>query len=121
VADLLRTLTERLADGDALDVSADLDVELDGEPLHVEAYTDLVILRLSSLSLARRLVSYHGDRSADVAALLDAADLTADVRVGHRTVARLGAGVAPGPLARRLDWGSVRLSPRGLLLTALFD
>ncbi len=121
MADLLRTLTDHLADGDPLDVSVDLDVELDGKPLRVEAYTDLVVVRLSSFALARRLFDYHGDRSEDVAVLLDAADLTADVRVGHRTVARLGAAVSSGPLARRLGWGPVRLSARGLLFAALFD
>ncbi|MFC7226159.1 hypothetical protein N0B31_01985 [Salinirubellus salinus] len=121
MADLLRTLTERLAEGRDLDVAADLDVELDGVPLHVEAYTDLVVVTLPSLSLGRRLVGHHGDRSADVAALLDAADLTAEVRVGPRPVARLGADVTPGPLERRLGLGSIRLVPRGLLLAALLD
>ena len=121
MADLLRTLTERLADERAVDVAADLDVELDGEPLHVEGYTDLVVVRASSLSPLRRLVRYHGDRSGDVAALLDAADLTAEIRVGNRTVARLGADATPGVLERRLGMGSTRLVPSGLLLAVLFD
>jgi hypothetical protein len=121
VADLLRTLSERLAAGDGLDVTADLDVRLDGEPLRVEAYTDLVVVTLPSLSLGRRLLGHHGDRSADVAGLLDAADLTAEVRVGPRPVARLGADVRPGLLERRLGLGATRLVPAGLLLAALVD
>lgn len=121
MADFVRTLTERLAEERALDVAADLDLELDGEPFHVEAYTDLVVVTLPSLAAGRRLLSHHGDRSPDVAALLRAADLTAEVRVGSRPVARLGADTTPGPLERRLGLGAIRLVPSGLLLAVLVD
>lgn len=118
--DHLEALRSRLAARESLDVAADLTVTFEGEPLHVESYTDHVVVTLPSLALARSLLGRHGERIGDVAGLLEAADLSAEVRVRSRPVARLGVGVTPGVLGRRLGWGPVRLRPLGIVLLA-FD
>jgi hypothetical protein len=125
VADPLETLRERLADRAALDVNADLELRFDGGTVHVESYTDHVVVTVPSASVGVRALRKGGAarlRRAGVAPdLLAAAGLSAELRVGSRTVARFGAGVTPGPLARALGWGPVRLRPGGLVLAAVFD
>lgn len=87
-----------------LDVSADLTVTVEGQPISVESYTDVVRVDLPSLRLLlalsrverRRTHIYRLDR------LLRTVDLTLDLAVDGTRIARLGADTSPTvpPLSR---------------------
>lgn len=119
VHDLVGALREDLADRAPVDVTADLALAVDGEPVRVESYTDLVTVDLPSVRVAARLLRRHGDRTGVVPDLLAAAGLTVEVRVAGTAVARAGADAEAGPLERRLGYRSVRLRPLGCLLATL--
>jgi hypothetical protein len=125
VADLFETLTERLADRPALDVNADLQVQVEDDTLHVESYTDRVVVTVPSVTAGLRVLRGGGlERLGSIESVTDllaATGMSAEVRVGPRPVARLGADVTPGLVARAVGWGPVRLSPLGLLLAATVD
>jgi hypothetical protein len=103
-----------------LDVDADLTLTVDGAAVSIRGYGDLVVVSAPSLAalrtLARTGASHLGTERLD---RLRDADVTLDVRVRGRSVARLGAGVDPGPLSRALGVDPARVSLGGLLLTAL--
>ena len=99
--------------------TADLALAVDGEPVRVESYTDLVTVELPSVRTAVRLFRRHGDRAGDVPGLLAAAGLTVEVAVDGTPVVRAGADAEAGPLERRLGYRSVRLRPLGCLLATL--
>jgi hypothetical protein len=107
----------------ALDVDADLTLTVDDETVSVRGYGDLVVVSAPSLSVLRTL--YRGcppvpDRSHFFAVLRDA-DVTLDVRVRGRSVARAGPGHGPDPLSRALGVAPARVSPGGLLLAVLAE
>lgn len=117
--DLVGALREDLADRAPIDVTADLALAVDGEPVRVESYTDLVTVELPSVRTALRLFRRHGDRAGDVPGLLAAAGLTVEVAVDGTPVVRAGADAEAGWLERRLGYRSVRLRPLGCLLATL--
>jgi hypothetical protein len=82
----------------------DLTLAIDGVELDVRSTGDGVFLEVptvrEALRVARRLP--EGADATGPTRLLVATDLTAEVRVRGRTVAVLGAGARPGPLARWL-------------------
>lgn len=117
--DLVGALREDLADRAPVDVTADLALAVDGEPVRVESYTDLVTVDLPSVRVATRLLRRHGDRAGVVPDLLAAAGLTVEVTVAGTAVARAGADAEAGPLERRLGFRSLRLRPLGCLLATL--
>jgi hypothetical protein len=119
VRDLVGALRADLADRAPVDVTADLALAVDGEPVRIESYTDLVTVDLPSVRTAVRLLRRHGDRTGDVPDLLAAAGLTVEVTVSGTAVLRAGADAHAGPLERRLGYPSVRLRPLGCLLAAL--
>ena len=119
VRDLLAALREDLAERAPVDVTADLLLSVDGEPVRVESYTDLVTVDLPSVRTALRLLRRHGDRTGDVPGLLAAAGLTVEVTVDGTTVVRAGADAEAGHIERRLGYRSVRLRPLGCLLAAI--
>ena len=119
VRDLVGTLRADLADRAPIDVTADLALAVDGEPVRVESYTDLVTVDLPSVRTAVRLLRRHGGRAGAVPDLLAAAGLTVEVSVAGTAVVRAGAEAEAGRLERRLGYRSVRLRPLGCLLATL--
>jgi hypothetical protein len=107
----------------ALDVEADLTLAVDDAEVSVQGYGDLVVVATPSLAALRRLAR-TGDPVVDDLHLreyLRDADVTLDIRVRGRSVARAGSGIDPGPLSRALDVAPARLSPGGLALAALAE
>jgi len=104
----------------ALDVDADLTLTLDGATVTIRGYGDLVVVAAPSLATVQALAR-SGAPPVDLHLLdyLRDADVTLDVRVRGRSVARAGPGVDPGPLSRALDIAPARVSLGGLLLAAL--
>jgi hypothetical protein len=104
----------------ALDVDADLTLTVDGAAVSIQGYGDLVVVSAPSLSVLRTLAR-TGAPPLGVHLLdhLRDADVTLDVRVRGRSVARMGPGVDPGPLSRALGADPARVSLGGLLLAAL--
>jgi len=90
----------RRAEGASLDVSADLTLTVESQPIRIESYTDLVVVDLPSIRVAWPL--YRGLRrrleTGDDA--LRTFDLTAEIRVDGTPVARVGseARAQAGPL-----------------------
>jgi hypothetical protein len=104
----------------ALDVDADLTLTVDDATVRIRGYGDLIVVAAPSLSAVRTLA--RTDAPPLDGHLLDAlrdADVTLDVRVRGRSVARAGPNVEPGPLSRAVDAAPARLSLGGLLLAAL--
>jgi len=98
-----------------LDVVADLTVDVGDATVSVRGYGDLVVVSAPSFAAVRALAAAPGvlvDR-------LTTADVTVDLRVRGRSVARAGPGHEPGPLSRTLGVAPARVSPGGLLLAAL--
>ncbi|SEV89168.1 hypothetical protein [Halobacterium jilantaiense] len=87
-----------------LAVETDLDVTVAGRPVDVESTGDRVFVEFPTLETARIAARSGGvDRIRAAAATLDAAGLTAELRVRDRTVLVVGAGARSGVLSRRLD------------------
>jgi hypothetical protein len=80
-----------------VDVDADLTLTVEGQPISVESYTDLVRVDLPSVRVARTVLrSAGGTRRLDeLDATLRTMDLTVDVAVDSVRVARLGALAEP--------------------------
>lgn len=113
-ADALEAVEQRLAAGSGLEVSSDLAVTVDGTELTVTSFTDLLRIEAPSLRVIVRLGRRHRGQLATLGSLLSAAELTAAFVVGGRRVATAGADVTPGPLARRLGFGPLRIHVGGL-------
>ncbi|MFU1782194.1 hypothetical protein ACM16X_12490 [Haloarcula japonica] len=112
VGDLFAVIERR----PALAIDADLTVEKDGTAFAVRGYGDLVAVDLPSLGAALELWRDRPVDGPDAAAALDAAGLTAELRVRGAPVARLGADAVPSGLAERLGLGPLELLVDGLLL-----
>lgn len=108
-----------MAGGRPLSIDADLDVTIAGRECRVWTEGDTLVVNAPSFAVARRLAdgldaveSIPGAEGRLLAELVKA-DLLVELRVRRATVARLGAGVTPGPLAGlvgvdgRVDLGGV--------------
>jgi len=104
----------------ALDVDADLTLTVDDATVSIRGYGDLVVVAAPSLAVVRRLVR-TGTPPLDSHLLdyLRDTDVTLDVRVRGRSVARAGPDIDSGPFSRALGADPARLSLGGLLLAAL--
>ncbi|WP_254543415.1 hypothetical protein [Halomarina pelagica] len=99
-----------------VDVTADLTLTIDGQPIAVESYTDTVLVDLPSIGAARA-VARSGLRRADrLDRLLHDLDVTVVFRIDGTPVARMGAAARPGPVARIAP---IEPDARGILRTAL--
>lgn|GEM_PF-2161841 len=104
----------------AVDVDADLTLTIDDVTVRIRGYGDLVVVAAPSLSVVRRLARTSvPPLDAPLLEFLRDADVTLDIRVGGRSVARAGADVDPGALSRALGTAPARVSLGGLLLAAL--
>lgn len=98
-----------------VDVVADLTVDIGDATVSVRGYGDLVVVSAPTFAAARALSAAPGG----IVDRLTAADVTVDIRVRGRSVARAGPDDDPGPLSRVLGVAPARVSPGGLLLAAL--
>ncbi|MEF8851710.1 MAG: hypothetical protein V5A44_07095 [Haloarculaceae archaeon] len=105
---------------EALSVEADLDVTVDGRRCAVWTEDGVVVVNAPSLATARELLAGVDALPVSqrrVAGELADATVTAEVRVRHAPVARLGSGVDPSPLAELAGYEAA-LSSRGVLVAA---
>jgi len=102
----------RHADQAPVDVSADLTLTIESQPIRIESYTDLVVVDLPSVRVASPL--YRGlRRHLDAGdSVLRTLDLTVEVRVDGTPVARVGSGARP-------RGGSIELDLPGLARAAV--
>lgn len=103
-----------------MEVSSDLAVTVDGTALTVSSFTDLLRVEVPSLRALVALGRRHREQIGTLGTLLSAAGLTAAIIVERRRVATLGADATPGPLARLLGLGPLRVHARGLLVALLW-
>ena len=86
-----------------LDVTADLQIDVDGEPVHVRGRGDTLVVELPSLRAGRRLLAAEPASRAGLAradAALRDAGLALDVHLRGVRFGRLGRGSRLGGLAR---------------------
>jgi len=108
-----------------LEVLADLQLAVDGEPIDVRATGDHIVVDVPSLRAGRRLLMsgpFATDRARTTDRLHEAlqiAGLSAEVRLQGDPVARIGAGARPGALARLLGIDGVEVQPTRPLRAAV--
>lgn len=105
---------------DPLSVDVDIRVTVEGRECAVWDEGDTVVVNAPTLGVARALLD--GAEALPLPAdqltgELERADLVVELRVRRAPVARLGAGVAPSPLAARLGYDA-DVSLRGLAVAA---
>ncbi|MFB6303168.1 MAG: hypothetical protein ABEH78_09955 [Haloferacaceae archaeon] len=106
-----------------LAVEADLDVTVEGHRIHVAGYGDLVVVDAPSFAAVRALregvdaLPLPSVRAATGPA--NEGEPTVDVRVRGVSVARIGPGVDPGPLAALLGTAPARPSFGGVVRALL--
>jgi hypothetical protein len=103
-----------------LSVEADLDLTVDGHDCSVWTEDGTVVVEAPSLTAARSLLSGVDALPVDpnrLAAGLAGGSITVRVQVRRATVARVGAGVDPSPLADSLGY-EADVSPRGIAVAA---
>jgi len=115
LAELLDVLEER----PSLAIEADLTVSVDGHPVEVTGYDDLVALDLPSVPATLSLWRSLPVTTMDAAASLASVGLTAELQLRGVPIARIGDSAVPSGLSRRLGLGPVELVPEGALLAAV--
>ena len=88
-----------------LEIDADLQVTVDGEPVAVRGDGSRLIIEVADRSTAWRLFQSNRPGRGLVRTLTDTLDvfgIDVDVRVGDRTVASLGGDADPGPVSRAI-------------------
>lgn len=102
----------------ALDVHADLDLTIDGRAVRIEGRGDRIVVDVPDartgallLKAAPRSGGPRRDDLAEADRALQAAGLTAEVRLGGDQFARLGARARPGAVARLFRLGNVEVTP----------
>lgn len=94
-----------MAERRPLSIDADLDVTIAGQECRVWSEGDTLVVNAPSFRVARRLAD--GVEALESVPGLDGrllgelvkADLVVELRVRRATVARIGSGITPGPLA----------------------
>lgn len=101
-----------------LEVVADLQLAVDGEPISVEANGKRIIVNLASLEAGRRVLESYplsGNRRLTptdrLQEVLKIGGFTLDVRLQGETVARIGSGARPGRLSRILNLKGIEVRP----------
>mgnify|MGYP006270508995 CR=1 FL=1 len=103
-----------------LSVTAELQLEVEGHPVTVVGYGDLVVVEASSLAGARALLDGATTLPvAEVGPSLRHADVTVDVRVRGASVARLGPAAEAGLLSRAVGVPDAEVSLGGVTLAGL--
>ena len=101
-----------------LQIEADLQLSLDGRPAVVRSEGDVLAVVVPDARAAWHALRTLSRPRGGISPLRQAVALATDtglavcLRVGRRTVARLGPAVEPSVLARLLRLGRVRLSLR---------
>jgi hypothetical protein len=103
-----------------LEVVADLQLAVDGEPISIEANGKRIIVDLASLEAGRRVLDSYpfsggwGRQPMDrLREVLDIGGFTVEVRLRGEMIARMGKGARPGRISRvfNLEDMEVRLTP----------
>jgi len=101
-----------------LEVVADLQLAIDGEPISIEANGKRIIVDLASLEAGRRVLDSYpfsgGRQPMDrLREVLDIGGFTVEVRLRGEMIARMGKGARPGRISRvfSLEDMEVRLTP----------
>jgi uncharacterized Zn-binding protein involved in type VI secretion len=103
-----------------LSVTAELELEVEGHPVTVVGYGDLVVAEASSLRGARALLGGATTLPvAEVGPSLRHADVTVDVRVRGVSVARLGPETDAGLVSRLIGVPDATVSLGGVALAGL--
>ncbi|QCJ48056.1 MULTISPECIES: hypothetical protein [Haloprofundus] len=103
-----------------LDVTAELTLTVEDEDVRVVGYGELVVVDAPSLAGALALLRGTGRLPTErFGENVRAADVTVDVRVDGVSVARLGPGIRPDALSRRVGVAPARLSLGGAALALL--
>lgn len=105
--------------GPALDLTADLTVEIEGETVEVRGYGDLVVVDAPSLAALRRLRGGLGQLPIDLFPAVGSAGVDVDVRVRGTSVARVDPDRDAGLLGRLLGIAPVRPSVGGVVRSLL--
>ena len=99
-----------------LNVSADLQLTIDGEPLSISGSGDRLVVHVPRLRTARRLlttgplaVGNTGQNAERMAEALRLTGITVEVCVQGDTVARIGADAAPNAMGALLNAGPVEV------------
>lgn len=112
-----RTVTE----GDSkspnpVEIETDLDLSIDGIPIGVESTGARLLISIPSLAAAVRIYRRIPWTASEIPAeLLEAEQLTVEVRVRGRTVAVAGAEARTGQLEKALEMAHIELRLGGLL------
>lgn len=101
-----------------LEVVADLQLAVDGEPISIEANGKRIIVNLASLEAGRRVLKSYplsgerGLKSTDrLQEALQVGGFTLEVRLQGETVARIGSGARPGRLSRLFNLKDIEVRP----------
>lgn len=100
-----------------LEVLADLQLAVDGEPIDVRATGDRIVVDMPSLRAGRRLLAsgpFATDRARTTDRLHEAlriSGLSAEVRLQGDPVARIGAEAQPGAIGSILGLDGVEVQP----------
>jgi hypothetical protein len=108
-----------------LEIFADLELAVDGEPIDVRADGQRILVDLPSLHAGRRLLDAEpfsgtgrGRATRRVQEALQIAGFTLEVRLEGEPIAVIGAEATPGRLARALRLDGVELRPASTLRQA---
>ena len=100
-----------------LEVLADLQLAVDGEPIDVRGTGDHIVIDLPSLQAGRRLLtsgplaSHRARTTHRIHEALESVGLSAEVRLQGDSIARVGAGARPGTFGRLLGLKGVEVRP----------
>ncbi|WP_340101548.1 hypothetical protein [Salinibaculum salinum] len=109
-------MTETPAPQAPLSVETDLEITIDGTRADIRSTGDRLFVEFQSLGGAIRAArDVPGARMDEIAALLDATDLTVEVRSRDRTIVAIGADAPAGPLSRWVGTAPAQVRAAGLV------
>lgn len=109
-----------------LEILADLQLSVNGEPIDVRGDGDRVVIDLPTLRAGRTVINsgpFAGPnrrkRVEQLHEALSLAGITAEVRLRGDTIARIGAGASPSRLMKALNVGPVEVRPGTSVLSVV--
>lgn len=100
-----------------LEVLADLELSVDGEPIDIRGTGDRIVVDLPTLRAGRRLLTSgpfvfnRPKRTRQLHEALRVTELSVEVRLRGDPIAQIGKGAEPGSLSRLLNVEGVELKP----------
>lgn len=102
-------------EGERLDIEANLGVKIDGRTFAVSSEGDRIVVHAPSVGACLALLSGERRRLPELAALLEEAGVTVEVRTGEAVLAVVGTEASPRGVASALAAGGIELRPGGVL------